>query len=183
MEPVIAKATNNLDKTVRARKELLAQLQSLVASNETLLKEEEKLLEGLKAKTARVLETKIEINDMLDEEAAQSAPVEESTTPPAPPSESFDFMPSAPEQEQEYRPQPFLNDIEAPAYSPISSDSDSDVETTKENAIKTVNPGSLDDESEPQTKKAKTEAAPPTGLEGLDPRVAQFLSNLVQGNT
>lgn len=182
LEPMITRASSNLEKTVGARKELLAQLQSLVASNETLLKEEHRTLEGLKAKIAKVLETKIEINDMLAE-AGQPNVEESAPTPPAP-GGNFDqdtFMAPGPEVVQEYYPQPFMTDIEAPAYSPISSDSDSDEGPKEEKSTKAVNPGSKDsEESEPQAKKAKTEGFE---LEGLDPKVAQFLSNLVQGNT
>lgn len=177
LEPIIINATSNLEKTLRARQELLSQLQSLVNSNQALLKEEQQKLDDLKTKTTRVLETKIEINDMLAE--GQDAPTEESAPTPPAPGGAFNNAP-APEQ-GEYRPQQFMTDLEAPAYSPISSDSDSDEEgkpTKKREA----------EESESQTKKAKTdESAPatttaPTGLEGLDPQVAKFLSSLV-GNS
>lgn len=179
LEPVMAKAVSGLERTIRSRKQLLAQLQSLVNSNQSLIKEEENKLDDLKSKSARVVETKTEINEMLADES-MAAPVEESTSAPsAPQAFNSTSLPTQPAEQEEYQPQQFLTDMEAPAYSPISSDSDSDDEKT--NTDTQTGEKRSAEEPEQLAKKAKTEPVTP-GLEGLDPQVAKFLSSLV-GNS
>lgn len=175
LETVVGKAQSDVEKSLRARTELLAQLQSLVESNEAMRGEEQQKLADLKAKMSKVLETKVEINDMLMEEGGGAGGEAEtkSTTPPAPV-----------EDEDEYRPQPFSSggDVEAPTYSPISSDDedDDDEPSAKKAKVSPPEPAAAPAESTESTALADATAAPPaTGLEGLDPKVAQFLSSLV----
>lgn len=247
LSPLIATAERDVDKSIAARRQLLTQLQSLTSSNEALLHEEQRTLRDLKEKTERVAETKTEIEGMIaEEECTTNSESNQTRTPPLGPSAAaLSFLAGlnlpqptaaastvvAPEDE-EYLPQPFIQqqtadlesaaNLEAPAYSPLSSDSESE----NEEAVAAIseNKRSSDDvsanETEPEQKKAKrknpeTEAdvpaekeytpvstgnalgainesesvesqttnAKPTGLEALDPKVAQFLSNLVQNNT
>lgn len=193
LEPIVAKASSNLEKTIRARTELLAQLQSLVDSNQTMLKEEQTKLSDLKTKMARVLETKIEINDMLIEEGQTQ---ERSTTPPIPTGDGFgnneSSVGAAPSQaREEYNPKPFTaTEMQAPAYSPISSDDSDSDEEPQAKKPKVDNPAADSATTETKVSEApaeteqpaaagSTSGAAPTGLEGLDPKVAQFLSSLV----
>ncbi|KAF5114831.1 hypothetical protein DV452_003181 [Geotrichum candidum] len=248
LNPLIATAVRGVEKSISARRDLLTQLQSLVSSNEALLREEQKTVRDLKEKAERVAETKTEIESMIAEEegTATSESKQERTPPLEPSAAALSFLAGlnlpqptaaaptagAPEDE-EYRPQPFVQrsaapptapaNLDAPAYSPLSSDSESDNEEAAPAAVdnkRSSDEVSANDIAEPEQKKTKKEdtetetpapaeeeyvpaaagtSAPeptdtskpteeqaattaPTGLEALDPKVAQFLSNLVQNN-
>lgn len=160
-------ATTSTKKSIETRTDVLSHLKTLVESNEAALKKEEALLSELDEKLKHTKETKTEVEGMLVGSEADSAVPETSTTPPAP--EPSPPTPSAPEPEplspvrqEQYSP---VDNVEAPAYSPLSSD-DEDI-------------------SERQTKKQKTEEKPENGngVEGLDPAVAQFLSSVSGGSS
>jgi regulator of Ty1 transposition protein 103 len=248
LSPLIATAVRGVDKSISARRELLAQLQSLVSSNEALLREELKTARDLKEKAERVVETKTEIESMIAEEEGTAAlkSNQERTPPLEPSAAALSFLAglnlpqpnaAAPKGgapgDEEYRPQPFVQrstappkapaNLDAPAYSPLSSDSESDNEEAAPAAAdnkRSSDEVSANGTAEPEQKKTKMEGdetetpapaeeeyAPaaastlaseltdtpkptaeqasttaPTGLEALDPKVAQFLSNLVQKN-
>lgn len=171
LEPVISGAMGALTKTIRMRHDLLEQLQSLISSNGTLLAEEEKQLTDMKEKLTQILETKKEIQEMIDEETQASR----STNSVSDPRKMTDS----------YEPAPFVADIEAPAYSPISSDSDSDDEPANKavSTEETTEQPSAKKQKIEEENKSEATPMPAPSLEGLDPKVAQFLSNLVQENS
>lgn len=158
-------ATMATKKSITTRKDVLSHLKALVETNETALKEEETLLSELDEKLNHTKATKTEIEGMLVGSEAE-APTE-STTPPAarepspPTPPAPEPEPLSPVQQEQYSP---IDNADAPAYSPLSSDDE--------------------DTSERQTKKQKTEEKPGNGngVEGLDPAVAQFLSSVSGGS-
>lgn len=157
-------ATASTKKVIATRKDVLSHLKTLIETNEAALKNEDSFLSELDEKLKHTKETKTEVEGML---VGSEADVEaESTTPPAP--EPSPPTPPAPEpeplspvQQEQYSP---VDNTEAPAYSPLSSDDE--------------------DASKPQAKKQKTEekAENGNGVEGLDPAVAQFLSTISGGS-
>lgn len=160
-------ATTSTQKSIATRKDVLSHLKSLVETNEASLKKEESLLSDLDEKLKHTKETKTEVEGMLVGSEAEATAPEPSATPPAP--EPSPPTPPAPEpeplspvQQEQYSP---VDNSEAPAYSPLSSDDE--------------------DTSERQTKKQKTDDKPENGngVEGLDPAVAQFLSSVSGGSS
>ncbi|ANB16012.1 Rtt103p [Sugiyamaella lignohabitans] len=159
-------AEASLNSLLTTRRGLVNELRRLLETNERNLKNTESQLKDLVEKNKHASETKQELAEILvgsteEQESttpadSPSAPNVEELTPPAtesftPPAVSYDDA---------------IDDSVAPAYSPNSSDEEDE------------------DDDEPSAKKQKTaienEPAPTIGtdLEGLDPEVAAFLSNL-----
>jgi regulator of Ty1 transposition protein 103 len=172
----------SLKSLVTNRRGLVDELRRLVKVNETALTKAQSQMSDIEQKLAHTLETKQEVESMLveidDSQQIASSDMKEPSYDDAQPSETNytaeDVSENTPATEvvEEYSVQSFDNSMQ-PSYSPLSSD---------------------DEDDEPQAKKQKTDTDATTqeapaihtivsnGLEGLDPKVAEFLETMAKAS-
>lgn len=181
-------------KSVGTRKEILSHLKTLVETNESKLENEQTRITDLENKISHTKETKTEVDSMLVSDQApednEEAEMADAPTPPAPPQEEekvedgessynndLNSLPMKHTMSNDEEYSPVADNIEAPAYSPLSSDDEGAERPSKKSKS-----------SESVTEQPSNENSDSTGngsgggLEGLDPAVAQLLSTLAQGN-
>lgn len=151
-------ASNEMQKSITARKALIEKLKNMLEMNEIALISSEAQLADVNSKLSRTTETRKEVEEMLVS-SVESIETGEPITAVA--------------KGEEYTP--FENNG-IPQYSPASSDEEDNGEDRSSKRQKTEE----EVEESPEEKSSGNNAAF-KGLEGLDPAVAEFLANMVKG--
>lgn len=212
LEPKIASAHLNLSNSVNARRDLIAQLESLASSSRELLKEDEKKLKDIEEKRSKVQELRSELDFMLvnnNGAASDGINKEESTTPPgSPPSSSntapqasFLYEEDADEEANQIStpPAPPSNDATfgGLSFEPEESDIGENLEEYKPQAPQITKPvndsiptyveSSSDEDEDDDSKKENGPTVKRAKIEqpatSINPQIAQFLSSLAKSGS